>query len=200
MQETSTPRAIDSGILTTEKEQNGEKVAFSGVSSVLSECFSYSSDSWHASSAELSTARSGSAGIVWDEDEDDESVWITGGTGQDFQARLSSSEILLSGSSGQGLSGHCLVKLSPKHAVLVGGINQMEQNQRGAFLYNREHGNWTKIADMIDQRAGHVCQVRKDSRKWQLCLSSGRKHRKGSNFFKTATYVIKRGRTLGPMN
>ena len=103
-----------------------------------------------------------------------DSIWITGGRGEEQEgggvitSYLNSTEILLVANGSfvrgpdlpvaEGLASHCVAKLSERFVALVGGQND-EGNSRAGFLYNQEEASWTQLPDMIDQRAGHVCEV-----------------------------------------
>ncbi len=132
-------------------------------------CFTMSEWTFsHDQPGSLMSSRIGSASLELD---DGKTLWITGGYNSRTSEFVSKSQTMLQSFAGPllptfGLTNHCLEKVGPKLAILVGGEDKYASNHNIdiglSWTIDIETMVWNAQANLNIPRSGHVCGVLKD--------------------------------------
>ena len=120
----------------------------------------------------MKSARVGAASLVLDHGR---TMWVTGGFNQHENHAFSSEFVVILGDNFESmeygpslpnsLKYHCLEKVGPHVAILIGGINQKDHYDQQSWSINVDKMVWHQEASLILGRARHSCGVLQDLRK-----------------------------------
>ena len=141
------------------------------------------------------TKHSASAVQIYASNAEEQVLWITGGLDDStHEFRKSVQHVSMNGSVFEGpdmiegISEHCVVALSNKSVMVIGGQTSSYQ-MNATFLYNFETKEWTKGPELLEGRKNHACtSFEKDSN--IIVYVVGGTNEMGSQRFDSVEYAM----------